>query len=140
LNPRLRSLALGTLLLVLPFSGIRVICIEAVPAVSDPAATADGETEAEALTDCERLCPFHPPASVQVLHADAASAPSDEESDCGLSSDAAALQMMGTIAVLRSAPPLTVPYVVADIVAAAAVFYSDPALTHFAPPPRPQAL
>jgi hypothetical protein len=76
---------------------------------------------------------------VQALHADAAAAPSDEESDCSLASDAAALQMMGTMAVLRSAALLTVSDVVADVVAAAPVFYSDPALTLFTPPPKPQA-
>jgi hypothetical protein len=139
-NPRLRSISLGVLLLVLPFSGIRVICIESPAPDGYSAEPAPHTAKSPPLSECERLCPFHPPESVQALHADAASAASDEESDCALSSDAAALEMMGTIAVLQSAPPLTVPYVVADVVAAAPAFYSDPPLTHFAPPPKLQAL
>ena len=141
MNPRLRSLALGTLLFVLPFSGIRVICVESPADADDPAAA---ETQAAAeqrpLTDCERLCPFHPPAFVQTLDGDAAASPSDEESDCALSSDAAALQMLGTIAVLRSAEPLTVPYTVSDAPAYAIAIYAEPALTHLGPPPKTQSL
>ena len=141
MNPRLRSVALGMLLLVLPFSGIRVICVES-SAVQDEPAAADTQAAAEErpLTDCERLCPYHPPASVQGLHADAAAPASDEESDCALSSDAAALQMLGTIAVLRSAEPLTVPYVVSDAPVYSTPFYAEPALIHLGPPPKARSL
>ena len=78
--PRLRSLALGVLLFVLPFSGIRVICVESPAAGVDSDASpmhTETATEARPLTDCERLCPFHPPESMQAPDADAASASSD---------------------------------------------------------------
>lgn len=74
---------------------------------------------------------------MQALHAD--SQASSEDADCALSSDAA-LQMLGTIAVLRPAEPLTVPYVVSDAPAYATAFYAEPALVHVGPPPKPQAL
>jgi len=139
LYPRLRRLAIGALLLVLPFSGIRVICVEAVPTVIDPASDAGAEVAATTrpLTDCERLCPFHPPAGMQAPHADAASTASDEDSDCALSSDAAALQMMGTIAVLRPAQPVAVPHVVSDAPVFTSSVYSEPTLALLAPPPKP---
>ena len=137
--PRLRSLAFVALLVVLPFSGIRVICVDPAAAGADPAASPETKATEATLTDCERLCPFHPPASMQALHADSQSS-SDEDADCALSSDAAALQMLGTIAVLRPADPLTVPYVVSDAPAYATAFYAEPALVHLGPPPKLQAL
>lgn len=137
--PRLRSLAIGALLLVLPFSGVRVICVEASPTVIDPAAPAGAEEGAatQALTDCERLCPFHPPAEMQAPHVDAASTSSDEDADCALSSDAAALQMLGTIAVLRPAQPVAVPEIVSDAPVFTSSVYSEPSLSLLAPPPKP---
>ena len=136
--PRLRSLAFGALLFVLPLSGIRVICVES-PAAGYAAATSVGAaTDARPLTDCERLCPLHPPESVEAPHADAAS--TNEDADCALSSDAAALQMLGTIAVLRPVQPVIVPDVVSDAPALIAPVYSEPALAHLAPPPKPAAL
>jgi len=139
LSHRLRSLAFVALLVVLPFSGIRVICIESVAAGADPAAVPETRTAEGTLTDCERLCPFHPPAEIQALHADAESS-SDEDADCTLSSDAAALQMLGTIAVLRPAHVVSVPYVVSDAPAFTSSVYSEPSLALLAPPPKPIAL
>ena len=132
---RLQSLVFVALLVVLPFSGIRVICVAPAAAVADPETKAAEET----LTDCERLCPFHPPASMQALDVDSPSS-SDEDADCALSSDAAALQMLGTIAVLRLVEPLTVPYVVSDAPGYITAFYAEPALVHVGPPPKSQAL
>ena len=140
MHPRLRSLAFVALLVVLPFSGIRVICIDSpVPEgySADPA-THTG-VAATTLTDCERLCPFHPPGSVQAPHADAAST-SDEDADCALASDAAALQMLGTIAVLRPAAAVAMPDVVSDAPVLTLSVYSEPALALLAPPPKSQAL
>lgn len=139
MSPRLRSLAFVALLLVLPFSGIRVICIDSPAAGADPAAVPETHAAEGTLTDCERLCPFHPPASMQTLHADAQSS-SDEDADCALSSDAAALQMLGTIALLRPAQLVSVPYVVSDAPVFTSSVYSEPALALLAPPPKPLAL
>ena len=140
MHPRLRSFALGTLLLVLPFTGIRVICIESTPAITDPLAPTATQSASAPLTDCERLCPFHPPAFLDAPATEAAASRSDEESDCALSSDAAALQMLGTIAVLRPAPPLVVPDVVSDAPISPTAFYAEPALTRLGPPPKAPSL
>ena len=139
MNPRLRSLAFVALLVVLPFSGIRVICIDSAAAGADSAAVPETHAAEGTLTDCERLCPFHPPASMYTLHADGQSS-SDEDADCALSSDAAALQMLATIAVLRPAQPVSVPYVVSDAPVFTSSVYSEPALALLAPPPKPIAL
>ena len=143
MHPRLRSFAFGTLLLVLPLSGIRVICIESpaqdgYPAA--PAAHSETATEARPLTDCERLCPFHPPESMPAADADAAATTSDEDADCALSSETAALQMLGTIAVLRSAPSVALPDVVSDAPGFTSSAYDEPSLALLAPPPKPTVL
>jgi hypothetical protein len=135
LDPRLRSFAFVALLVVLPFSGIRVICVDPAAAGADPAASPETKAAEETLTDCERLCPFHPPGSMRALHADSQSS-SDEDADCALSSDAAALQMLATIAVLRPTQPLVVPDVVSETPAAASAAYTEPALANLAPPPK----
>ena len=109
----MRSLAFGALLCVLPFSGIRVICIESPVPQGFSAATATQADAERPLTDCERLCPLHPPESLQAMHGNAAPS-SDEESDCALSSDAAALQMLATIGVLRPAQLVAMPDVESD--------------------------
>ena len=127
------------LLVVLPFSGIRVICIDSAAAGADSAAVPETHAAEGTLTDCERLCPFHPPASMQSLHTDAQSS-SDEDAACALSSDAAALQMLGTIAVLRPAHLVSMPYVVSNAPGFTSSVYSEPALALLAPPPKPIAL
>jgi hypothetical protein len=139
LNHRLRRLAFVALLVVLPFSGIRVICVDATAAGADSPAVPETHAAEGTLTDCERLCPFHPPAAMQTLHADAQSS-SDEDADCALSSDAAALQMLGMIAVLRPAHLVSLPYVVSDAPVFTSSVYSEPALALLAPPPKPIAL
>lgn len=135
---RLRSLAFVSLLVVLPFSGIRVICIDSAAAGADSATPETHAAEAT-LTDCERLCPFHPPASMHTLDADAQSS-SDEDVDCALSSDAAALQMLATIGVLRPAHLVSVPYVVSEAPVFTSSVYSEPVLALLAPPPKSIAL
>ena len=139
MHPRLRSLAFGALLLVLPFSGIRVICIESPgPEVSSDVPAPQAEAK-RPLTDCERLCPLHPPESLEAMHADGASS-SGEKSDCALSSDAAALQMLATIGVLRPAQPVAMPDVESDAPVFTSSIYSEPSLTLLAPPPKPSVL
>ena len=139
MHPRLRSLAFGALLCVLPFSGIRVMCIESpVPEGFSAAPATQAEAE-RPLTDCERLCPLHPPESLDAMHGDAAPS-SDEESDCALSSDAAALQMLATIGVLRPAQPVAMPDVESDAPVFTSSVYSEPSLTLLAPPPKPGVL
>ena len=132
----------GALLLVLPFSGIRVICVESPLAVdaSASAGPAESHTDDAALTECERMCPFHPPASMQAPDAETGSATSDDDSNCALSSDAAALQMLGTIAVLGHAPRLVVPLVITDAPVEVITSYAEPALIHSGPPPKPPTL
>jgi hypothetical protein len=139
LNSRLRSLAFVALLIVLPFSGIRVICVES-PARSDDPATPDATIAAEeTLTDCERLCPLHPPSSVPAVH-DGQQSSSGTDTDCALSSDAAALQMLGTIAVLRPQAALHVPDLATDAPVARSSVYVEPAIALLAPPPKSSAL
>ena len=82
------------------------------------------------------MCPFHPPASMEAPDTGTGSAASDDDSDCALSSDAAALQMLGTIAVLGHAPRLVVPLVVADAPAEITTSYAEPALIRPGPPPK----
>jgi hypothetical protein len=122
----MRKLVLGTLLVFLPFSGMRVICIGSPTDVS--ASNARTETGA----DCERLCPLHP-SSV------APSSPEDG-SDCALSSDASSLGIFASIAVLQLQEPLHVPLVSAPTYSDVPRFYLEPALAHLGPPPKPQAL
>ena len=135
MNPRLRTLTLGALLLVLPFGGVRVVCFDS-PRPEVPASSA----QAAAISDCERMCPFHPPADEPSGPAATSPSGAEEDTGCALSSDSMSVSMFGNIAMLRSAQPLVVPYVVSDVVAAAPWFYSEPALAHIAPPPKHQAL
>ncbi len=129
-------MAFCALLLVLPFSGIRVICVESPTAIDVAATPAESHTTDDTLTDCERMCPFHPPESMQAPDAASASATSGDDSNCALSSDAAALQMLGTIAVLGSAPRLVVPLIIADVPVEIAPAYAEPSLIHPGPPPK----
>src|SRR5688572_33251530 len=98
----MRNIALGALLLVLPFGGIRVMCFESAPSEGVTA------TAAETLSDCERMCPLHPPEDIAAAHTDASDAVSGDTADatpaseseqgCALSSDASTLTALGTIA------------------------------------------
>lgn len=142
MHSRLRNIALGTLLLVLPVSGIRAICIASPTEGREgqhlETVVAETTRESRPLTECERLCPFHPPISAQSSDAQASSGSSDEESECALS-DGAALTMLGNTAVLRPHTPLVVPHVVSAVAVDRVLFYSEPALAHFAPPPKYRA-
>ena len=127
--------ALGTLLLVLPFGGVRVVCFDS-PRPEAPTSAA----KAEAISDCERMCPFHPPADEPSGPTVTSSSGAEEDTGCALASDSMSVSMFGNVAVLRPAQPLVVPHVVSDVAAAAPWFYSEPTLAHLAPPPKHQAL
>jgi hypothetical protein len=135
LNPRLRSLALGTLLLVLPFGGVRVVCFVS-PRPEAPASS----SRAEAISDCERMCPFHPPADEPTGPALTSASGAEADTGCALSSDSMSVSMFGNTAVLRSAEALPAPAGASPALVAAPWFYSEPALAHLAPPPKHQAL
>jgi hypothetical protein len=81
---------------------------------------------------------------MQMLHAEEQSssdeASTEEDADCALSSDAAALQMLATIAVLRPAQLVSVPLVVSDAPVFTSSVYSEPALALLAPPPKAPTL
>jgi hypothetical protein len=130
----IRTFAVGALLLVLPFGGIRVICVEA-PA--DPSGSAASQNE-QPLSDCERMCPFHPPAETSSVTAH--SSDSGDGSDCALSSDGSGLSIVATVAVVRPHQPLQVPVTVSLVIAEAPQLYAEPALALLGPPPKPQAL
>lgn len=120
---------LGTLLVVLPFGGLRVICID--PATDVSHSTAPTET----ASDCERMCPFHPPSVTSGTPSSTQSS-----SDCALSADGSSLSIFANIAVLRPQEPLVVPVAVTAVPADSPNFYREPQLAHLGPPPKPQAL
>lgn len=133
----MRTLALWGLLLVLPFGGIRVMCFESSIGEGRPA------TAAEAMSDCERMCPLHPPEDAASEHPAAVTseaAASDTEPGCALSSDASTLTALGSIAVLRAEQPLHVPAGVSIAGVDSPRFYVAPSLADPAPPPKSPAL
>ena len=131
----MRILAVGALLIVLPFGGVRVVCFDS-PRPEAPASSA----EAEAIADCERMCPFHPPADEPSGPAATSSSGSDEGTGCALSSDSMSVSMFGNIAVLRAAEPLQAPGGASPALVAAQHIYLEPDLSGVAPPPKSSAL
>ena len=129
----MRTLVLGTLLAIMPFGGIRVICLDLPTDVSRSSAPADRRS------DCERLCPLHRPSDTPSLTAGTPSS-TESDSECGLSADGSSLSVSATIAVLRPQEPRQVPLVVSAVWADSPRFYLEPALAHLGPPPKPQAL
>jgi hypothetical protein len=134
LNSRLRALPLGALLLVLPFGGVRVVCFDS-PRPEAPAASA----KAEAISECERMCPFHPPADESSGPAMTSAPGAEEDTGCALSSDSMSVNMFGNIAVLRSAEALPAPTGASPALVAALHVYLEPDLSGVAPPPKPLA-
>lgn len=131
----MRILAVGALLVVLPFGGVRVVCFDS-PRPEAPASSA----EAEAISDCERMCPFHPPADEPSGPAATSSSGSDEGTGCALSSDSMSVSMFGNIAVLRPAEPLQAPAGASPAIVTARHIYLEPDLSGVAPPPKSFAL
>lgn len=122
----MRTLVLGTLIVIMPFGGMRVICTDSPTEVGPLSA------RGEHLTDCERLCPLHP--------SPAPSSSTEDTPDCALSADASALSFFASIAVLRPQQPLQRPVVVAALYSDSSRLHPEPELAHLAPPPKPQAL
>jgi hypothetical protein len=128
----MRKFALGALLVVMPFGGIRVICAGSPMEPSHPAA------RVEAVSDCERLCPLHPPSA----------APSESDdlsldanaSDCALSVDGATMSVVVSTAVPRPHAVFPVPAVASALPADSGSSYVGPALPHLVPPPKSRAL
>ncbi len=129
----MRKLVLAALLVVLPFSGMRVVCVDSPTPVSGSAAST------ETVVDCERLCPLHPPSDTPAMTPGTRSG-TETGSDCALSTDGASFSILATVAVLWPHESLEVPLAVSAVSAASPRFYLDPELAHVAPPPRPRAL
>ena len=127
----MRRLVLGTLLVLTPFAGIRVICVDSPLESSHPVA------RVEAVSDCERLCPLHPPSS-----SPDAESPGDTQSssDCALSVDGATMSVVLSAAVPRPQVAFPVSALATVVVADSPRLYVEPALAHLGPPPKPQAL
>jgi hypothetical protein len=116
------------LLVILPFSGIRVICFggpEDAGAASAPA------HEAQTGTDCERLCALHRPDA----KSDTGSGP-----HCALTADPSCFNFFAHIAVVSPQQPLLVSLVAAPVVATAPQLYPEPALALLGPPPKSSVL
>ena len=113
----------GALLLVMPFGGMRVICV-AAPA---EAANSTEEAHSKALTECERLCP---------LHESSESSSSSDKTDCALSAGASSLMASGVVALVRSIDPLLAPESVRVEYTLSPRFAPQPELPRFGPPPR----
>jgi hypothetical protein len=134
----LRTLVTVALLLVLPFGGMRVICVAESAESDDPAsstATVAAPHERE-LTECERLCPLH---GIGISSPDSDS-DSDSGSDrCALSAGASSLMAAAGIAVIRPLQPPPDPIVARTVYVDVARFAPEPVLPRFVPPPRSEA-
>ena len=115
-----RTLVIGALIALMPFSGMRVICLSA-PAESTSSAPVDPQTE------CERLCPLHQPSQ-------------EDGSDCALSAEGLSIVASSGIAVVQVQVPPQVPDVAPVVYIETPRFLPEPELPHFSPPPKPQAI
>ena len=120
--PVIRKLVLGTLLAIMPFSGLRVIYVDS------PADVSRSSPRNEEGADCARLCPLHQPSRTE------------SGSECALSADASLQSLFASVAIPLPQEPPQVPLVVAHTCSDSPGFYLEPALAHLGPPPRPQAL
>jgi hypothetical protein len=130
-----RTVVVGALLLVLPFGGMRVICIaeSEEPAATSSEAVAPPEQPKHEVTECERLCPLHA--------TDSSSSDSDSQTErCGLSAGASSLMAAAGIAVVRPLVPPPLPSIVRSVYVETGRFMPDPDLPRFAPPPKPDTL
>ena len=127
-----RLFVVTALLVILPFSGIRVICFE-LPAEESAAAVADHE-----LTDCERLCALHRPADAPSPPVTSTSDDSDGREVCALTADGAILDCVSfsAIAVVRAQPPAETPAIARNLYVDSSRLHLDPALAPAGPPPK----
>lgn len=107
----IRNLALTALLITMPFSGLRVICV-------------DSTAPAETGSDCERLCTRHHVSDTT------------GSSNCSLSTDNSPLITFASTAALAPEAPMQAPLVVSVVVADSARGCLEPELAHRVPPPR----
>jgi len=128
----MRRFVLGALFIVTPFSGVRVICVDSPMEPRHPVA------RAEAVSDCERLCPLHPPSSTS--RDTERGGDTENASDCALSVDGATMSVVAGIAVPQPQGAFPVPAIVTVVVANSPRLYVEPALAHLAPPPKQRAL
>ena len=119
-----RTLVLGALIALMPFSGMRVVCLGTAQA---PLTESASSKPVDAQSECERLCPLHQPSS-------------DDGSDCALSADGYSLIAFAGIAVAHTAEPPQAPGVARVEYAETPRFLPEPELPGFAPPPKPHAL
>jgi hypothetical protein len=111
----MRNLVLVALLVTMPFSGMRVICV-------------DAPTPAETASDCERLCARH--------HVSGAGS----SSNCTLSTDNASLIVFASPAAVGPEEPLSAPLVSAAATIDISQYLPEPELAHRVPPPKSQIL
>lgn len=128
----IRLCVVTALLVILPFSGIRVVCFE-LPAEESAAAPADHE-----LTDCERLCALHRTADVPSTPVDSTSDNSDDREVCALTADGAILDCVSfsAIAVVRAQQPADTPVIARNLYVDSSRLHLDPALAPAGPPPK----
>jgi hypothetical protein len=122
----MRRLVLGTLIVIMPFSGMRVICVDS------PEEATTSSAPSREVSECERLCPLHQPSDT----------PSSTKTDqgCALSADGCSLIAFASIAAFQPQEPPQVPLVVLAVYAESPRFCLEPELAPVGPPPKPQAL
>jgi hypothetical protein len=133
-----RMLVVTTLLVIVPFSGIRVICFEMPADASQPAA------EGHDLTECEQLCALHhgeTPAADSRLSAKAQSPGPRANEGCALSTGGIVLDCVSfsAIAVVRAEEPPQAPVLARNLYVESSRLHLEPALTPAGPPPKHDA-
>ena len=119
----IRTLVLGTLVAILPFSGMRVICIDATADTSSATEVSAGDA------DCERLCARHHVASTTT------------GATCALSTDPCALMVFAcTVGVGPEEPSSALRLDVSAVPVDAQRFCLDPEVARRVPPPKLQVL
>lgn len=126
----MRRVLLGALLVVMTFSGVRVICVAPPEVPSHPVA------RVETVSDCERLCPLHPAPGAASESGDRSD--TERASDCALSVDGATMTLVVTTVVSRPQVEFPAPVTVTASFIAPPPLYVEPTLAHLAPPPKPQ--
>ena len=112
-----RNLALIALLVVMPFSGMRVICVDAA-----------APTDTDTRSDCEQLCARHHLSGT------------GSTSNCTLSTDSSSLIVFASTAAVGPEEPLSAPPVVSAVFTDSTQCCPEPELAHRVPPPKPQVL
>jgi hypothetical protein len=113
--PMMRGFVLSALFLTLPFTGMRVICV-------------DAGAPAETVSDCERLCPLH--------HVSGTSG----SSNCALSTDSSSLIVSASTVAIEPEQPERMTSVGSAVAADSPRCCLEPELAHHVPPPKLQIL